>query len=68
MRKTSMTEKPGIVAVDIKGLQTMLSLGRKSASDIGIKSGAYFRIGKRVLYKVDKINAYLDTLTDSSTD
>ena len=65
MNKTSFSENAPIMAVDIKGLQAMLSVGRDSAAKIGKAAGANFKFGKRNLYKVDKVNAYLETLMES---
>jgi hypothetical protein len=66
MRKSTFNEEAPIMAVDIKGLQTMLSVGRDTATKIGAAAGANFRFGKRNLYKVDKINAYIETLTEKA--
>lgn len=65
MSKTSFEENAPLMAVDIKGLQAMLSVGRDCAAKIGKAAGANFKFGKRNLYKVDKINAYLETLTEA---
>lgn len=62
MQKRAEIETTEKMAVDLKGLQAMLSLGRTSAEKVGDAAGATFKVGKRKLYKVDKINAYLDKL------
>ena len=62
----AINQKAPIMAVDIKGLQAMLSVGRDTATKIGYAAGANFRFGKRNLYKVDKINEYLETLTEKT--
>ncbi|MBR2045781.1 MAG: hypothetical protein IJ958_06565 [Agathobacter sp.] len=48
------------IAVDIKGLMEILSCGEPTARKIGQKAQARIPIsGKRVLYSVDKVKAYL---------
>ena len=49
-------------AVDLKGLQTILSCGRKTAETIAHDAGARVQIGKRVLYNVHKVQEYLDEI------
>ena len=50
------------LVTDIKGLMEMCGCGRGSAEKIAAEAKAVVRIGRRKLYKVDKINAYLDSL------
>lgn len=62
-----VTENKGInsqnqLVTDIRGLMQLCSCGRQSAERIASECNAVIRIGKRKLYKVDKINAYLDSL------
>ena len=64
MRKTNTMENYNPITVDISGLQAMLSLGRGTADMIGEKAGAVVKIGKRKLYKVSKVNEYLEHLTE----
>ena len=52
------------LCVDIKGLQELLGVGIVTARKIGKESKAGFNVGKRKLYKVDKVNAYLETLIE----
>lgn len=48
------------IAVDVKGLMKLLSCGEPTAREIGQKAEARITIsGKRVLYSVDKIKAYI---------
>lgn len=61
MYKTELSRemvKP--ITVDIAGLQEMLSVGRNTANSIGEAAGAVVRIGKRKLYNVAKIEAYME--------
>ena len=52
------------LCVDIKGLQKLLGVGSATARKIGKNSNAGFNVGKRRLYKVDKVNAYLNELIE----
>ena len=58
-KPTSETINP--VAVDIEGLQKLLSVGYRSALQTAAAAGAEFRIGKRRLFSVAKINAYIES-------
>lgn len=62
MRKTTRTEANKIT-VDLRGLMSMLSVGRGAAELIARESGAALKIGGRRLYLVDKVKAYLDNQT-----
>ena len=48
------------ITVDINELQGMLSVGKNTAIRIGEEANAVIRIGKRKLYSVEKIKAYMD--------
>lgn len=52
------------MAVDAAGLQAMLGVGRKTAVEIGTAAGARCQIGRRVLYNVSKVQAYLDEISE----
>ena len=67
MRATTRTEaaKTEKILVDIYELQEMLSCGMQTAAKIGQEADAVIRIGRRKLYKVDKIKAYIDQLTEA---
>lgn len=64
MRKTSVIECDNKITVDIIGLQGMLSLGKTTSNQIGEEAGAVIRIGKRKLYNVEKVKAYMNRLTE----
>lgn len=64
MRKTNVIETDNKIAVDINGLQAMLSCGKGTAAKIGEDAQAAVRIGKRKLYNVRKIEAYIDSLSE----
>lgn len=64
MRRITKTERPSnALAVDIKELKSLLGCGECTAYKIGKESGAKFKIGSRSLYKLSKIEEYLDKLT-----
>lgn len=64
MRKTKTTETNNKVAVNAETLAKILDCGKPTAMKVGEAAGARIQIGKRVLYKVDKIERYLDSLTE----
>ena len=64
MHKTNTIETENKITVDINGLQAMLSIGRNTAAEIGEKAGAVIRIGRRKLYNVSKIEAYMNKLSE----
>lgn len=64
MHKTNIIEADNKIAVDINGLQAMLSVGKNTAAEIGEKAGAVIRIGRRKLYNVRKIELYVEQLTE----
>lgn len=60
MRKTTETTETRKLMVDKAGLQNLLSCGIRTCEEIAENAGAVFRIGKRKLYNVEKIQAYLN--------
>lgn len=67
MRKTTKTNEAlpfGKSAVDTNELQKMLSCGRATAVQIGTNASARIQIGKRVLWNVRRVNAYLDSISE----
>lgn len=54
------------LAVGIKELQQMLGLGRVNADAIGEKAGAVIRVGTRKLYNVEKVEEYLNSITNQA--
>ena len=66
MNKTKRTETERKIMVDITDLQGMLSTGRNTADQIGTAAGAVVRIGRRKLYRVDKVEAYINKLSNSA--
>ena len=47
------------ITVDIKQLTEMLSVGRNTALAIAEEAGAGIKFGRRKLYNVEKIKAYM---------
>lgn len=64
MNKTSLRDTQQLLAVDIDKLSAMLSCGHATARKIGEQAEARINIGRRVLYSVDKIQKYLDTVSE----
>ena len=46
--------------IDTASLQIMLGCGRESAVKIGIDAEARLKVGRRVLWNVEKIKAYIE--------
>ena len=51
------------LTVDTAGLQELLNAGIKTSTEIGVASGAKIYVGRRVLWNVSKIKAYLDKIS-----
>lgn len=51
-------------AVDTVRLMSMLMSGRKTAVEIGTAAGARVQVGRRVLWNVNKIQEYLDKISE----
>ena len=62
MKKREETINP--IAVDIATLQNMLGVGRNTADDIGKKANAVIKVGRRKLFNVKKVQAYMDSITN----
>jgi len=50
--------------IDIKALQDMFSIGRIKAEEIGKNANAVIKLGRRKVYNVEKIKAYLNELSE----
>lgn len=53
------------ITVSVEELQKMLSLGKTSCRKLGEEAGAVVRVGKRKLYRVDKVEAYINSLNET---
>lgn len=52
------------VMVDTTELQILLGSGRPTAVRVGTDAGARVQIGHRVLWNVQKIQKYIDTISE----
>ena len=59
-KKIALTHDYQKITVTTEELQAMLSCGRKTAVDIGELAEARVQIGKRVLWNVEKVKAYIN--------
>lgn len=66
MRKTLEHEKrvDSKLTVNAETLADMLDCGRAAAVKVGTDAGARIKIGRRVLFKVSKVNEYLQALAE----
>ncbi len=64
MNKTAQRKSDQQITVDVEKLAGMLSCGRATARKIGEQAGARITIGRRVLYSVDAVKKYLETLQE----
>lgn len=56
------------ILIDLKGLMKILSCGRVAAERVGKDSAAIVRVGRRKLYNMEKIRAYIDTAAGGDKD
>ena len=66
MRKTNNERTGWKMAADTKELQSVLSCGRDTAVRIGTEAKARIQIGKRVLWNMEKIQAYINKLSEGA--
>lgn len=64
MNKTFNRNDPDVIAVDIEKLSAILSCGCATARKIGEQAKARIFIGRRVLYSVNKVQKYLDSIAE----
>ncbi len=60
MIKTKLMETNNKMSVTIDQLQEMTGAGKYTANKIGEEAGAVLYIGRRKLFNVKKVQAYLD--------
>ncbi len=53
------------ISCGIDELMIKTGLGRNSALKLAAKAGAKFKFGRRTLYNLKKIDAYIDKLSES---
>lgn len=62
--KERKPETGGAITVGLTELMARLNSGRQTAEKVAGAAGAKIKIGRRTLYHVGKIEAYLDQLAD----
>ena len=55
---------PDALLVDTKTLQRITGCGRDAATKIGNDAGARVRVGKRLLWNVEKIKKYISLISE----
>lgn len=65
MIKTIKRETDQRLAADVEELASMLGCGRAAARQIGLDSGAQFKIGRRTLYRVEAVESYIKKLSEA---
>ena len=63
MNPTTRKQSSSKITIDTPELMQMLTCGRVTAVEVGTRAGARIKIGKRVLWNVGKIQAYLDSIS-----
>lgn len=66
MRKMKIDSNVMKMSVGTKELQSMLTCGRDTAVKIGMKAQARIQIGKRVLWNVEKVQEYLNQISQGN--
>lgn len=64
MRKTITESVSNRLAVDTRALQSMLCCGRETAVRIGLEANSRFQVGRRVLWNVEKVQEYLNGVSE----
>ena len=62
--KERKPETGDTIAIGLPELMARLNSGRRVAENVAAAAGAKIKIGRRTLYHVGKIEAYLDKLAD----
>ena len=62
--KERKPETGGAITIGLSELMARLNTGRPTAERIAVAAGAKIKIGKRTLYHVGKIEAYLEQLAE----
>lgn len=64
MRKADVQKSDVKLAVCAESLASMLDCGRATAVKIGTEAGARVQVGRRILFKVDRVEKYLEGLLE----
>ena len=62
--KERKPETGGVMTIGLPELMARLNSGRRTAETVAAAAGAKIKVGRRTLYHVGKIEAYLDQLAD----
>lgn len=62
--KERRPETGGAMTIGLPELMARLNSGRRTAETVAAAAGAKIKVGRRTLYHVGKIEAYLDRLAD----
>ncbi len=63
MRKAQFKSVDNPVMVDTNMLQSYLSCGRLTAVKLGEEANAQVKLGKRVLWNIEKIKQYVNSIS-----
>ena len=63
MRKAQFKSVDNPVMVDTNMLQSYLSCGRITAEKLGEEANAQVKLGKRVLWNIEKIKQYVNSIS-----
>ena len=63
MKKTNKVRNEQAILLDTAELAASLCAGRTSAIKVGTAAGARVQIGRRVLWNLNKVRAYLDSIS-----
>ena len=64
MKRITKINPTNKIAVDVNELKEMLGVGKVTANKVGTDAGAVIRLGRRKLFKLDKVIEYLDSITE----
>ena len=64
MNRTAPQILENAITVPEKTAQQMLGCGLASTRRIGKEAGARIKVGSRVLYRVDRLRAYIEALSE----
>lgn len=62
--KDRKPETGGVMTIGLPELMARLNSGRRTAETVAAAAGAKIKVGRRTLYHVGKIEAYLDKLAN----
>ena len=68
MRKTNCKSAVKPILVNSQGLQDLCQCGRPTAIEIANNARAVVRFGRRVLFNVNKIQEYIDSISGTNLD